>query len=212
MGSLTSWEFESEARAQGFKLIAGVDEVGRGPLAGPVVAGAVILPEDFDCSGIDDSKKLSADQREQAYERILAGCIAFGLGVVGPETIDQINILKATHMAMKIALDDMGVCYDCVFVDGLPVQGLCEHCTALVKGDSRCVSIAAASIVAKVTRDRYMKQIHEQYPQYGFNSHVGYATREHLLALETYGPCPLHRMTFSPIKQEPVTCVLPGLE
>ena len=212
MGTLIGWEFESEARAKGFTLIAGVDEVGRGPLAGPVVAGAVILPEDFDCTGINDSKKLNAEQREKAYERIMADATAVGFGIIGPSVIDEINILRATHMAMKAALDDLGVVCDFVFVDGLPVQGLCVNCTALVKGDSRCVSIAAASIVAKVTRDRMMQECDLVYPQYGFGTQMGYGTKDHLAAIQKHGPCPHHRMSFAPIKQESVNCVLPGLE
>lgn len=212
MGALIGWEFESDARAAGFTLIAGVDEVGRGPLAGPVVAGAVILPGDFDCTGINDSKKLSAEQRRKAYDRIIADGIAVGIGIIGPDVIDEVNILKATHMAMKAALANLGVEYDYVFVDGLPVPGLSTNCTALVKGDSRCVSIAAASIVAKVTRDRMMQEFGVEFPQYGFGSHMGYGTREHIEAIRKYGPCPHHRMSFAPIKQESVTCVLPGLE
>jgi len=212
MGTLIGWEFESEARAKGFSLIAGVDEVGRGPLAGPVVAGAVILPEDFDCTGINDSKKLNAEQRTKAYERIMADATAVGFGIIGPSVIDEINILRATHIAMKSALNNLGVVCDFVFVDGLPVQGLCANCTALVKGDSRCVSIAAASIVAKVTRDRMMQELDLEYPQYGFAAHMGYGTREHIEAIQKHGPCPHHRMSFAPIKQESINCVLPGLE
>jgi ribonuclease HII len=195
------WEYEKIARARGFRSIAGVDEVGRGPLAGPVVAAAVILPEGFDPEGVRDSKKLTERQREQMCERIKAEAVSIGLGVVGPEVIDEINILRATCQAMQAALDDLDVPYDFVLLDGQPVSGFGVPSLAIVKGDDRSVSIGAASIVAKVTRDRMMCELDEQYPDYGFAAHKGYGCKTHLEALERLGPCPCHRRSFAPVSE-----------
>jgi ribonuclease HII len=179
--------------------VAGVDEAGRGPLAGPVVAAAVILPPDFDPAGIADSKKLSPAAREEAEARIRCEAIAVGVGVVEAEEIDRINILRATHRAMRLAVDALDPAPDCVLVDGLPVPGLHEDCEALVKGDGRCLSIAAASIVAKVFRDRLLCAYDRVYPPYGFARHKGYPAPEHLRALDLHGPCPIHRRSFAPV-------------
>lgn len=206
------WAFEKEARSKGYKRIVGLDEAGRGPLAGPVVAAAVLLRPDSDTTGIRDSKLLSPSARERAYEYIVQEAVAYGIGIVGPEVIDKINILKATHEAMRLALADLGAEFDYILVDGLPVPGLPGPSRAIVGGDAKSVSIAAASIVAKVTRDKLMLDIHEQHPQYGFASHKGYCTREHLAALDRWGPCCVHRKSFAPIAERIANCPLPGLE
>ncbi|MDR3709281.1 MAG: ribonuclease HII [Capsulimonadaceae bacterium] len=194
--------YESACWAEGFQRVAGVDEVGRGPLAGPVVAACVILPPDFDTEGINDSKKLTARAREAAYERITGGAAAWALGMADAGEIDKINILRATHVAMARAMAALMPQPDFLLVDGLPVPGLpCPNQRALVGGDALSVSIAAASIVAKVTRDRMMVEADECYPQYGFAGHKGYGSASHIAALREHGPCPLHRRSFSPVAQ-----------
>ena len=182
-------------------VVAGVDEAGRGPIAGPVVAGAIILPPDFDLAGIDDSKKLTARQRDLAYERIVASTASWAVGIAEPEEIDRINILQATYAAMRRALGGLERVPDRVLVDGLPVPGLHPNCVAVVGGDALHAEIAAASILAKVTRDRMMAAAHERWPQYGFDRHKGYLSASHRIALETHGPCPIHRRTFAPVSQ-----------
>ena len=194
------WQHEQAARQSGFLRVAGIDEVGRGPLAGPVMAACVILPDGFCLDGINDSKKLTERQRERAEVRIRAEAVAIGLGIVEPETIDRINILRATHEAMSLAYHQIIPSPDCVLIDGLPVRDFpCPHQQALVQGDSRSVSIAAASIVAKVARDRLMCAYDLVYPEYGFAGHKGYGSAKHLAALRQHGPCPLHRRSFSPV-------------
>lgn len=215
MGTLSGadrWFFENEAREQGYERVVGLDEAGRGPLAGPVVAAAVLLPLGFDCEGIADSKCIAPAKRARVFDRILAEAAAVGVGIVGSETIDEINILRATHKAMQAALNDLGAAFDMVLVDGLPVPGLPEASRAIVKGDSKSVSIGAASIVAKVTRDRIMLELDREYPGYGFASHKGYCSREHLDALDRLGPCPCHRRSFAPVYERIAACRLPGLE
>jgi ribonuclease HII len=171
-------------------------------LAGPVVAAAVILPREFDPTGITDSKKLSPAGRESAYERLRVETPFIGVGIVPADDIDRLNILRATHRAMHLAVEALQERPDVVFVDGLPVPGLHDDCRSLVKGDARCLSIAAASIIAKVTRDRLMcSEYHAMYPQYDFARHKGYPTPEHLAALLEHGPCPLHRRSFAPVAQ-----------
>jgi ribonuclease HII len=207
------WAYEREAREQGCKCIAGVDEAGRGPLAGPVVAAAVVLPETFDTTGIDDSKKLTPAQREAAYERIVHESVDFGVGIVEAGVIDEINILKATHLAARDALLGLRTKVDLALVDGRPMVGLPCSQKAIIQGDSKCVSIAAASIVAKVTRDRIMVDYDRKFPEYGFCRHKGYYTPEHLQAVEQNGVCEIHRKTFFPICEKVnLTCPLPGLE
>lgn len=200
-----SLEHEEQLWANGKIRIAGVDEAGRGPLAGPVVIAAVILPRGEETAGwgLNDSKQLPEDQRERLYELITACAEAvWAIAVIGVEEIDALNILRATHKGMAKSLQELRHPPCHALVDGLPVPGLpCEH-TALVKGDSRSRSIAAASILAKVTRDRFMRQAHETYPQYGFAQHKGYPTPAHLRALMEHGPCPLHRRSFSPVAQQ----------
>ena len=197
------FHFEEEARKQGCFFIAGVDEAGRGPLAGPVVAAAVILPENHSLpEGVNDSKKLSAVQRARLFTEIKNNKhIRWAFGVVDSQKIDEINILQATYLAMKKAVLGLGKDVDYCLVDGLPVQGLPVKHKAIVKGDSRSYSIAAASIIAKETRDKMMLEYSEKYPEYGFEKHKGYGTRAHNEALLKYGPCPIHRFSFEPVRK-----------
>ena len=181
----------------GRSLIAGVDEVGRGPLAGPVVAAAVILPHDFDVLGIDDSKKLSPKKREELAEVIKEKALAWSVGWVGPERIDEINILEATKEAMTQAVQGLSLQPDHVLIDGnFTVRALALPQTAIVKGDANSTSIAAASILAKVTRDRYMEEMDAVYPGYAFASNKGYGTKAHYDGLKAQGPTPIHRKSF----------------
>ena len=194
------WRHERLAWAAGFVRVAGIDEVGRGPLAGPVMAACVVLPPGFASDGIRDSKKLSARQRERAEARIRAEAVAVGLGSVEPDVIDRINILQATHEAMRQAFSQIAPLPDFALLDGLPLREFpCENRKALVQGDSHSVSIAAASIVAKVARDRLMCAYDAVYPEYGFAGHKGYGSAKHLQALREHGPCPLHRRSFAPV-------------
>ena len=193
---------ERALRARGFFLIAGVDEAGRGPLAGPVVAAAVILPDGFTLEGLTDSKKISAARREKFYTALTTTAeILWAVASADVEEIDRLNILRATHLAMARALGGLPQKPDHALVDGLPVHGLPVPQTALVGGDTLSLSIAAASIIAKVTRDRLMVGLDEHYPQYGFARHKGYGVRDHLEALRQHGPCPVHRRTFQPVAQ-----------
>ncbi len=192
---------ERNARERGFRAIAGLDEVGRGPLAGPVVAAACILPEGALIEGIDDSKKLLPSDRSLIYQKILSDPhIEYGIGIIDAKEIDRINILQASLLAMTIAISRLQQQPDFLLIDGnkrppTPIPG-----EAIVKGDSLSQSIAAAAIIAKEMRDQLMQAYHEQWPQYQFASHKGYATEEHLLAIQEYGPCPIHRMSFEPLK------------
>jgi ribonuclease HII len=196
------WLYEREAFAAGHELVAGVDEAGRGPLAGPVVAACVVLPRGFDPAGINDSKQLTEPRRKLAYDRICREAVAVGVAVVHHELIDRINILRATHVAMREAILRLepAMTLSIVLVDGLPVPGLpCAVVRALVKGDALSISIAAASIVAKVTRDRLMALMDRRYPGYGFDRHKGYSAPAHLAALRQLGPSPIHRHSFAPV-------------
>ena len=196
------WEpFEEKARRQGFQVIAGLDEAGRGPLAGPVVAAAVVLPRTRSIQGVADSKTLKAEQREKALSLIRKRALGIGIGIVEAEEIDRLNILRASLKAMELALQDLSLSPDCLLIDGLHTLRLPLNQQAIIKGDGRCLSIAAASIVAKVTRDRLMVDYHERYPQYNFARHKGYGTREHLQAIREHGCCPLHRQSFRTIYQ-----------
>ena len=193
---------ERALRARWFFLIAGVDEAGRGPLAGPVVAAAVILPDGFTLEGLTDSKKISAARREKFYTALTTTAeILWAVASADVEEIDRLNILRATHLAMARALGGLPQKPDHALVDGLPVHGLPVPQTALVGGDTLSLSIAAASIIAKVTRDRLMVGLDEHYQQYGFARHKGYGVRDHLEALRQHGPCPVHRRTFQPVAQ-----------
>ncbi|MFK4565716.1 ribonuclease HII [Enterococcus sp. UD-01] len=191
--------FERKARAQGHRLIAGIDEVGRGPLAGPVVAAAVILPEKFQLLGINDSKQLSAKKRDELYEEIQNQAISIGIGMVDHNTIDEINIYQASKLAMGIALEDLCFVPDYLLIDAMELNVSIPQ-ESLIKGDARSVSIAAASIVAKVIRDRLMEDYARMFPGYGFEKNAGYGTKEHLLGIEKQGICTIHRKTFAPIK------------
>lgn len=177
-------------------LVAGADEVGRGPLAGPVVAAAVLLPPGCLIEGVDDSKKLSERKREQLYERIREKAVAYGVGWVGPERIDEINILQATREAFGLAYEAMEVKPDILLVDAVKGLAIPVRQEAVVHGDALCYAIGAASILAKVERDRYMRQQAALYPGYGFETHKGYGTAAHMAAIRQLGPCPLHRRSF----------------
>ena len=180
-------------------IIVGVDEAGRGPLAGPVVAAAVYLPEKFDTSGIKDSKKISAKKREELYSKILSEC-QVGVGIVSAEEIDQLNILQATMLAMRMATEELKVQIDKVIVDGNRCPEI-RNCESIIKGDDKFVQISAASIIAKVTRDRMMIELSRKYPVYGFEKHKGYGTKDHIEALDIYGPIKgVHRFSFAPVK------------
>ncbi len=192
------WRFERLAWQKGFVRVAGVDEAGRGPLAGPVVAAAVILPPDFDPDGIEDSKSLTEAQRERAWQRIREQALGVGVGVAGRDEIDHLNILEASRKAMADAVRALSPRPDFCLLDGLPVPGFVAPHRAVPGGDALSVSISAASIVAKVTRDGLMRELDAKYPGYGFARNKGYGTAEHLRALERLGPCPEHRMSFAP--------------
>lgn len=194
------YQYEHECRMKGYNLIAGVDEVGRGPLAGPVVIAAVILPEDFFIEKINDSKKLSEATREKIYEVILANALAINRSIIDEQTIDRINIYQAAMNGMYEAIYGLNPQPDAVLIDAMPLKSLEIFHQAIIKGDAKSASIAAASIVAKVERDRMMNEYHKLYPQYGFAKNKGYGTSEHLEALRKYGPCPIHRKSFEPIK------------
>jgi ribonuclease HII len=198
--------FDCSYRRQGYKLIAGVDEAGRGPLAGPVVAAAVIMRPEEVLPGIDDSKKLSPKQRERAFKLVLQSSLAVGVGIVAPEEIDRINILQASLKAMNYALCGLNLRPDLVLIDGnriprgLPKDLKSTEARAVVAGDSLSLAIASASIIAKCLRDSLMRGYHDDFPDYGFDRHKGYGTRYHLAALNRYGPCAIHRKSFEPVK------------
>ena len=192
--------FELQAYDSGFELVAGLDEVGRGPIAGPVVAGAVILPKDFFLPGVNDSKKLSAKRREELAVHIKAYALDWSVGYVFPPYIDEINILEATKQAMYNCILALNVQPDFLLVDAVKLNDINIEQHSLVKGDSKSISIACASIVAKIERDQSMLHYDGLYPGYGFAKHKGYATKEHLEALARLGPCPLHRASFEPVK------------
>ncbi|KZZ82866.1 ribonuclease HII [Bacillus sp. SJS] len=192
--------FEYEARSKGFTSIAGIDEAGRGPLAGPVVAGAVILPEDFYLEGLNDSKKLSEAKRDFFFDVIQKEALAIGVGIVDADEIDEINIYQAAKKAMKLAIHDLKLSPDYLLIDAMEVE-LDIPQEKIIKGDARSISIAAGSIVAKVTRDRIMKDLAIAYPGYGFDQNMGYGTSVHLESLRLLGITPHHRKTFSPVKE-----------
>lgn len=201
-------EPETSLHKEGYRFVAGVDEVGRGPLAGPVVTAAVVLPEDFDVLGVDDSKKLSEKRREELYDQILDRCLAYGIGMANHEVIDEINILQATKKAMKDAITACDLQLrvkeggaadahiDFVLIDAVTLEGLDKPQHAVVKGDAKVLAIAAASIVAKVTRDRMMVEYAKEYPWYAFEKNKGYGTAAHYEGIRAHGTCPIHRMTF----------------
>lgn len=193
---------ESTLRRRGLTRIAGVDEAGRGPLAGPVSAAAVILPPGWRCAGLDDSKKLTAAKRERLFEVITTDASVFwAQAYAEPEEIDRLNILRATHAAMARAVKGLAAAVDHCLIDGLPVRDFPWPHDGIVKGDGKSLSIAAASIIAKVSRDRVMLDFAREFPQYGFERHMGYGTKEHLEALRLHGPCRIHRRSFQPVAQ-----------
>ncbi len=187
---------EYEKRYDSFSYICGIDEVGRGPLAGPVVAGAVILPKDCDILYLNDSKQLSEKKREELYAVIMEKAIATGLGFVAPQRIDEINILQATYEAMREAVSKLNPQPDLLLNDAVTIPGILVKQVPIIKGDAKSISIAAASIIAKVTRDRLMVDYGTVYPEYGFASNKGYGAKAHLEALKKYGPTPIHRQSF----------------
>lgn len=194
-----TWQWERQCQAEGRWPVAGVDEAGRGPLAGPVVAAAVILPFGEPWPGLNDSKQLPAAERDRLAAEVRLRALAVGVGVASVPEIDALNILYASHLAMARALAELPVPACFALVDGLPVRGLpCPH-LALPKGDSRSLSIAAASVIAKVTRDALMRRLGDEHAGYGFEQHKGYPTPQHLAALAERGPCPIHRRTFRPV-------------
>ncbi|MBR1978305.1 MAG: ribonuclease HII [Akkermansia sp.] len=193
---------EMAAYAEGYHYVCGIDEAGRGPLAGPVMTAAVMLPQGYELPGLNDSKKLTARKREELYAALMADarvlkCVA----QASVEEIDKLNILRATHLAMARAAQGLPQQPDMCLIDGLPVPGFPLPSRSLVKGDARCLSIAAASILAKVSRDHYMQELARQYPHYGFERHAGYGTRQHMQAIRQYGITPHHRRSFAPVAQ-----------
>jgi ribonuclease HII len=194
-------EFEQEARRCGYRRIAGIDEAGRGPLAGPVVAAAVILPVHARLAGVDDSKQLSEAERERLYPAILDQAVGVGIGLADAGEIDSLNILEATRLAMRRAIDNLAPAPDYLLIDAVTLPAVRIPLRPIVKGDALSLSIAAASIIAKVTRDHLMSAYHATFPQYNFLSHKGYGTAEHLQMLAQFGPCSIHRRTFAPVRE-----------
>lgn len=190
------WVYEREAFAGGAKLVCGVDEAGRGPLAGPVCAAAVILPPGLEIPGLNDSKKLTDKKRRELYDIITAQAVSFGVAFASEQEIDEINILQATFLAMQRAMEQLAPAPELALIDGNRAKDFGLPVRTIVGGDGLSASIAAASILAKVTRDRLMEEYDGQYPQYGFAVHKGYGTKRHYAALREFGPCPIHRQTF----------------
>lgn len=193
--------FESEARRRGYRRIAGLDEAGRGPLAGPVAAAAVILPRGFDLPSLDDSKLLDASLRDRLYDQIMARAVAVGIGSADHEEIDRLNILEATRLAMRRALACLSPAPDFLLLDAILLPGVAQPQRPIIKGDALSISIAAASVIAKVTRDRVMREAHRRFPEYGFDVHKGYPTPDHLRSLAQHGPCAIHRRSFRPVSE-----------
>lgn len=193
---MLDFTYETAAHEKGYAVVCGVDEAGRGPLAGPVFAAAVILPENYCHEILNDSKKLSEKKRDLVYDDIIKDAVAYSVGIATEKEIDDINILNATFLAMKRAVDGLSIKPDLAYIDGnqYPKTGVKE--VTIVKGDSKCMSVAAASIIAKVSRDRYMLKVAEEYPQYEFSKHKGYGTKLHYEMIEKYGVSPVHRRSF----------------
>ena len=191
-------EQENELRKKGFQYICGIDEAGRGPLAGPVVIASVIMPEDSMIEGVNDSKKISEKKREKIYDQILEEAISYGVAIIGQDEIDDINILNATKKGLTVSLQELSQRPDLILVDalnGIDTMGIPYD--SIIKGDAKCYSIAAASIIAKVTRDRIMREWDKVYPEYGFEKHKGYGTAAHIAAIREHGLCPIHRRSFT---------------
>lgn len=193
---MLDFTYETEAHEKGYTVVCGVDEAGRGPLAGPVFAAAVILPDGYSHEILNDSKKLSEKKRDTVYDDIVRDAVAYSVGIATEKEIDEINILNATFLAMKRAVDGLSVKPDLAYIDGnqYPKTGVAE--VTIIKGDSKCMSVAAASIIAKVSRDRFMMKVAEEYPQYEFSKHKGYGTKLHYEMIEKYGVSPVHRRSF----------------
>lgn len=196
------YEYENELYDKGIKYIGGVDEVGRGPLIGPVVASCVVLPKDFVLEGLTDSKKLSEKKRNLFYDYIINNCVAYGVGIVSPEEIDEINIYEASRKAMIIAINKVReqINLEHVLIDAMPIN-LDIPTTSIIKGDAKSISIAAASVIAKVTRDSMMYELDEKYPMYDFASHKGYPTKKHIEAIHKYGLIDGYRKSYGPVKE-----------
>lgn len=194
-------QFEKEARKQGYSKIAGIDEAGRGPLAGPVVAAAAILPQGFCLLHLDDSKRLPTKRREQLFDAIYEQAVSIGIGIVDPIEIDRVNILQASLLSMRIAVDNLRPAPDYLLVDGIfPIRSAVPQ-QVIKQGDRRCLSIAAASIIAKVTRDRLMALYDEEFPEFGFGKNKGYPTEKHRAAIRAFGYCSIHRKTFRGVRE-----------
>ncbi len=196
MNTADLWEIENEYRKLGFELICGVDEAGRGPLAGPVCAAAVILPQELLLDGLNDSKKLTEKKRELLFPQIREKAISCSVAFADVEEIERLNILNATFLAMNRAVEGLGCRPQLALIDGNRNRGIVMESRCIIGGDGKCASIAAASILAKVSRDHLMLELAKEYPQYGFEKHKGYGTKAHYEALRKYGPCPIHRMSF----------------
>lgn len=200
MTAVDMWKFERKAIADGYTLVAGVDEAGRGPLAGPVTVAAVILPFECILSGLNDSKQVTESDRERLIDEIKDTAIAWDVQIISARQIDDVNILRATHIGMRQSMAGLSPSPHMVLIDGLAIPEPPFPARNIVKGDSLSASIAAASIIAKVTRDEIMMELDKEYPQYGFAKHKGYPTPEHLQALKKYGPCKHHRYSFKPVR------------
>lgn len=194
-------QFDQTFYDQGYELIAGVDEAGRGPLAGPVVAAAVVLPQNFKLLGLTDSKQINMQLRNEFFDIIINEAISYHISVVDNEKVDKVNIFEATKLAMKQSIHNLSKPPEFVLIDAVKIDQLKYPYSAIIKGDEKSISIAAASILAKVTRDRIMDEIHRKYPVYNFNSNMGYGTKHHLETLAKYGVTPYHRKTFAPVKE-----------
>ena len=199
MKELDNRKYEKELNKKGINIIAGVDEVGRGPLIGPVVACCCVLPKNFELEGLTDSKKLSEKKRNEFYDYLVQNTI-YGIGVIGPEVIDEVNIYEATKLAMKEAIDEVRkqIKIEHVLIDAMPLD-LDVPSTSIIKGDLKSITISAASVIAKVTRDRMMEDLDKKYPMYGFKDNAGYGTKKHIEAIEIYGIIDEHRKTFKPV-------------
>lgn len=197
------WLYEKELYKAGLEFIGGVDEVGRGPLIGNVVAACCVLPKNFKLEGLTDSKKLSEKKRDEFYSYIIDNCIAYGVGKVSPKEIDEINIYEASRKAMMIAINEVRkkIKLEHVLVDAMPLPDLDIPHTPIIKGDAKSISVAAASVIAKVTRDKEMYELDEKYPMYGFGSHKGYPTKRHIEAIKKYGLIDGYRKTYGPVKE-----------
>ena len=194
-------KYEHELYDKGIELIAGTDEVGRGPLVGPVVAAAVILPKNYMLEGLNDSKKLTEKKRDKFYDILYKDAISIGIGIVDAKTIDEINILEASRLAMKLAIEDLNVKPEYILSDAMKLDNQSIPYTDIIHGDSLSLSIAAASVIAKVTRDRMMYDLDKEYPEYGFAKHKGYPTKLHLESLKKYGVLDNYRFTYKPVKE-----------